>query len=72
MILNSAGVTYYISFDNEQVGQLQAQALVDELQGRQDGRTIVMINGAPTDNNAKLFKQGAHSVFDPLVRSENC
>ena len=23
-----------------------------------------MINGAPTDNNAKLFKQGAHSVFD--------
>jgi D-xylose transport system substrate-binding protein len=23
-----------------------------------------MINGAPTDNNAKLFKQGAHSVLD--------
>jgi D-xylose transport system substrate-binding protein len=23
-----------------------------------------MINGAPTDNNAKLFKQGAHSVID--------
>jgi D-xylose transport system substrate-binding protein len=28
---------------------------------------IVMINNAPIDNNAKLFKQGAHSVFDPLV-----
>ena len=26
-----------------------------------------MINGSPTDNNAKLFKAGAHSVFDPLV-----
>src|SRR6185503_17193261 len=26
---------------------------------------IVMINGAPTDNNAKLFKEGAHSVIDP-------
>ena len=26
--------------------------------------TIVMINGAPTDSNAKLFKAGAHSVFD--------
>jgi len=24
----------------------------------------VMINGSPTDNNAKLFKQGAHSVLD--------
>ena len=23
-----------------------------------------MINGAPTDNNAKLFKEGAHSVLD--------
>ncbi|HUX21701.1 MAG TPA: substrate-binding domain-containing protein, partial [Spirochaetia bacterium] len=31
--------------------------------------TIVMINGSPTDNNAKLFKQGAHSVFDPLVQA---
>jgi D-xylose transport system substrate-binding protein len=26
--------------------------------------SIVMINGAPTDNNATLFKRGAHSVFD--------
>jgi len=63
LILNS-DVDYYISFDNEKVGQLQGQALVDKL--KEDGKTgsIVMINGAPTDNNAKLFKQGAHSVID--------
>ena len=63
LILNS-DVDYYISFDNEKVGQLQAQSLVDKLEqdGKQGG--IVMINGAPTDNNAKLFKQGAHSVID--------
>jgi D-xylose transport system substrate-binding protein len=68
LILNSSGVNYYISFDNQRVGQLQAQNLVDRLNalGKQDP-TIVEINGAPTDNNAKLFKQGAHSVFDPLV-----
>jgi len=68
LILNSDGVNYYISFDNVKVGQLQAQALIDKLNA--DGvqnPTIVMINGSPTDNNAKLFKQGAHSVFDPLV-----
>lgn len=68
LILNSSGVNYYISFDNVKVGQLQAQALIDKLNA--DGiqnPTIVMINGSPTDNNAKLFKQGAHSVFDPLV-----
>ena len=68
LILNSDGVSYYISFDNEQVGKLQAQSLVDELtkQGKTNPQ-IVMINGSPTDNNAKLFKAGAHSVFDPLV-----
>ncbi len=69
LILNSTGVNYYISFDNVKVGQLQGQSLVDQL--NKLGKTkpqIVMINGAPTDNNAKLFKQGAHSVFDPLVQ----
>jgi D-xylose transport system substrate-binding protein len=70
LILNSDGVNYYISFDNEKVGQLQAQSLVDRLNalGKTDPQ-IVMINGSPTDNNAKLFKQGAHSVFDPLVEA---
>lgn len=69
LILNSDGVNYYISFDNEKVGQLQAQSLVDDLNkmGVQDPQ-IVMIDGSPTDNNAKLFKEGAHSVFDPLVK----
>jgi len=69
LILNSDAVNYYISFDNEKVGQLQAQSLVDQLNalGKTDPQ-IVMINGSPTDNNAKLFKQGAHSVFDPLVQ----
>jgi D-xylose transport system substrate-binding protein len=68
LILNSDGVNYYISFDNEEVGKLQAQSLVDALdQMGLKEPTIVMINGSPTDNNAGLFKQGAHSVFDPLV-----
>jgi D-xylose transport system substrate-binding protein len=63
LILN-ADVDYYISFDNEKVGQLQGQALVDKLKADGKSGSIVMINGAPTDNNAKLFKQGAHSVID--------
>ncbi|WCB94769.1 D-xylose-binding periplasmic protein [Baekduia alba] len=63
LILNSKP-DYYISFDNVQVGKLQGTSLVDKL--KKDGKkgSIVMINGAPTDNNAKLFKQGAHSVID--------
>jgi D-xylose transport system substrate-binding protein len=60
-LIDSADIDYYISFDNEKVGELQATALKDKMG---DKGTIVMINGAPTDNNAKLFKAGAHSVFD--------
>jgi D-xylose transport system substrate-binding protein len=63
LILN-APVDYYISFDNEMVGKLQATSLVDKLKADGKKGSIVMINGAPTDNNAKLFKQGAHSVID--------
>jgi D-xylose transport system substrate-binding protein len=64
LILN-ADVDYYLSFDNEQVGKLQGQALLDKLKADGKGTgTIVMINGSPTDNNAKLFKAGAHSVLD--------
>src|SRR3954451_20711994 len=64
LITDAPDLDYYISFDNVKVGQLQGQALVDKL--KQDGAkgSIFMINGAPTDNNAKLFKQGAHSVLD--------
>jgi D-xylose transport system substrate-binding protein len=64
-LITDADVDFYISFDNEQVGKLQATSLVNEL--KKDGKgsgTIFMINGAPTDNNAKLFKKGAHSVLD--------
>ncbi|WNG38740.1 sugar ABC transporter substrate-binding protein [Archangium minus] len=64
LILN-ADVDYYISFDNEQVGKLQGQALVDKLKADGKGTgTIVMIHGSPTDNNAKLYKSGSHSVID--------
>lgn len=63
--ISNADVDYYISFDNEEVGRLQARTLIEGL--RRMGRTsgdLVMINGAPTDPNAALFKRGAHSVLD--------
>ncbi len=63
-LITDADIDYYVSFDNEKVGQLQGQALVEKLGDGAKGKSIVMINGAPTDNNAKLFKQGAHSVID--------
>lgn len=59
---------YYVSFDNVEVGKLQGQGLVDCLQGKQAAQ-IIQINGAPTDNNATLFKQGAQEVLKPMYDS---
>jgi D-xylose transport system substrate-binding protein len=64
-LIPDAEIAYYISYDNAKVGELQATALTDKL--AEDGVTsgaLVMINGAPTDNNATQFKEGAHSVID--------
>jgi D-xylose transport system substrate-binding protein len=64
LITDAPQLDYYISFDNVKVGELQGQALVDKLKADGKSGSIFMINGSPTDNNAKLFKQGAHSVID--------
>lgn len=63
-LITDSPVDYYISFDNVRVGKLQAMALVNKLKSMgESSSTIVEVNGAPTDNNATLFKQGANSVF---------
>ena len=64
LILNSE-IDYYVSFDNEKVGELQAETLSEKLkeEGSPKG-PIVMINGSPTDPNAGQFKAGAHKGFD--------
>ena len=56
-----AEADYYMSFDNETVGQLQAEALVEAM-GDKGG--MLMLNGAPSDPNAAQFAAGAHSVLD--------
>ncbi|HWU47738.1 MAG TPA: substrate-binding domain-containing protein [Humibacter sp.] len=65
-LIDSPDLAYYISFDNREVGVLQARALVNRMRelGAPSGSGILMVNGSPTDNNASLYKQGAHSVLD--------
>lgn len=62
-------VDAYVSFDNQQVGKLQGQALLDALKKGGDPKRgpIVMVNGAPTDPNAGDFKKGALSVLEGQV-----
>jgi D-xylose transport system substrate-binding protein len=62
LILNTDNVDAYVSFDNVKVGELQGSTLAKKLSddGNANG-PIIRINGSPTDNNAKLFGQGAES-----------
>ena len=64
-LIENSEVDYYVSFDNEHVGELQAESLSEKL--KEDGAAkgpIVMVNGDPADSNAALFKAGAHTGFD--------
>ncbi|MEV4565701.1 sugar ABC transporter substrate-binding protein [Nonomuraea sp. NPDC049419] len=56
---------YYISFDNEKIGQLIAQSLVDHLKEEKAEGGILQVNGSPTDAAAGLIKKGIHSAVDP-------
>ncbi|WP_275292169.1 substrate-binding domain-containing protein [Amycolatopsis sp. La24] len=60
---------YYVSFDNEKVGEIQAQGLADALKSK-PGANVVQIEGAPTDNNATLFANGHDKVLKPLYESK--
>lgn len=64
-LITGCDLDLYMSFDNEVVGEEQAKYLVANLP---DGKgRIVRIYGAPTDNNAKLFKKGQDNIILPLV-----
>jgi D-xylose transport system substrate-binding protein len=59
---------YYVSFDNEKVGELQATTLLACLKAKNVTKAhIIELNGGTDiDNNAVLFKAGAHTILDPL------
>ena len=62
--------SYYVSFDNFAVGRLQGQGIKSCLnRNKKATQRIVYLNGAPTDNNATLFKQGYDSILRPMIKS---
>jgi D-xylose transport system substrate-binding protein len=64
-LIENSEVGGYVSFDNERVGEQQAEALSKKLKeiGSPKG-PIIKINGDPADPNAKLFKEGSNKVFE--------
>ena len=62
-----AGADYYVSFDNEQVGALEGQMIVDGLAAAgKDPATakVIYIGGDPADGNAAMFHDGAVAVME--------
>ncbi len=71
LIKGSKNVDYYATFDNFQVGVLQAQSIETAL-GLKSGKgpfNIELFGGSPDDNNAFFFYNGAMSVLDPYIKS---
>jgi D-xylose transport system substrate-binding protein len=64
-LIDNAEVDAYVSYVNEEVGELQGETLAKKL--KEDGSAngpIIMINGDPADPNAAQFKKGAHIAFE--------
>ena len=71
LIVGSKNVDYYATFDNFQVGVLQAQSIEKAL-GLKSGKgpfNIELFGGSPDDNNAFFFYDGAMSVLKPYIDS---
>jgi len=55
----------YVSFDNEKVGELQGAGLAKCL--GTGNKSIIYLDGSPTDSNATAFAAGAHKILDPMT-----
>ncbi len=62
-LIMGTDVDIYMSFDNVRVGELMGEWITK----RVPKGDYILMSGAPTDNNAKLFKQGHMNFIQPLI-----
>lgn len=69
LLMNSDGVDYYVTFDLLEVGQMQGQYIVDalDLENADGTYNIELFGGAPDDNNAHIYFEGAMSALQPFI-----
>jgi D-xylose transport system substrate-binding protein len=65
-LIKFADIDLYVSFDNIRVGEMQAEALLK----RKPKGNYFLMGGSPTDNNAKMFRQGQMNVLQPAIDSK--
>ena len=74
LLLNTQAVSYYVSFDNKNVGTQIAQYIETQYQletAKDEGRsyTIEFFMGSPDDNNAIKLHDGIIEVLDKYLKS---
>ncbi|HMH67910.1 MAG TPA: D-xylose ABC transporter substrate-binding protein [Pinirhizobacter sp.] len=62
-LILGADVDAYISFDNEKVGEMQAQGVLDKA----PKGNYFLLGGAPTDNNAHMYRDGQMKALKPAI-----
>lgn len=62
-LIKNGPVDYYISFNQEKVGMLQAQELIKKY----PKGNYVFLKGAPTDFNTSLYEKGSRKVLQPYI-----
>jgi putative multiple sugar transport system substrate-binding protein len=72
LLMNSDAVSYYVSFDNFTVGKFQGAYIETKLNLKSAAGpfNIELVGGAPDDNNAGVFFNGAMSVLKPYIDSK--
>jgi len=72
LLMDTDTVDYYATFDNEMVGTIQGEYIVEALgldKGEAGPFTMEVFAGSPDDNNAKFFNKGAIDVLAPYIES---
>ena len=69
LLMESDGVSYYATFDNYKVGQVQGQYIIDtlDLENAEGPFNIEFTAGDPGDNNAGFFFNGAMDLLKPYL-----
>ncbi len=68
MLYNSNDVDFYSACDNGEIGELQASFLVQNfIASGKSSMTLEMLAGPASDNNSKLFFNGAWKILEPYV-----
>lgn len=62
-MINDSDLDLYVSFDNERIGELQAQYLVEKV----PRGNYVLIGGDPADFNSHLYRRGQMRILQPSI-----